>query len=174
VRAVPAGRRAPRAAPAVRCLAVLLGGLAAATASFAEEPAQDEGVSLDRLLKLPDGFGTESERRAGATASEWRSRFEATERAVTDARDALARAQAELEAAAGESGDWQLTPPGASGPPRTDESTVSFRLRQEVRRRREQLEQAERSSRQLEIEADLAGVPEDWRLPPSVSSRDAE
>jgi hypothetical protein len=43
------------------------------------------------------------------------------------------------------------------------DSPIDFQLRSELRRHREEVERLERKLRQLDIEANLAGVPEDWR-----------
>ena len=48
-------------------------------------------------------------------------------------------------------------PKGAS-----DNSPVSYRLLQEIRRQREEVARFERRLRDLRIEANLAGVPDDW------------
>jgi hypothetical protein len=40
---------------------------------------------------------------------------------------------------------------------------LSYKLRQEIRRNREIIERNEKKLRSLEIEADLAEVPADWR-----------
>ena len=53
-----------------------------------------------------------------------------------------------------------LSPDGAANPP---EAPLDFQLRQELRRHREEVERLEGRLRELEIEANLAGVPEDWR-----------
>jgi hypothetical protein len=40
---------------------------------------------------------------------------------------------------------------------------VSYKLRQDIRRQRDEVAQAERVLQELRIEANLAGVPEDWQ-----------
>jgi hypothetical protein len=56
-----------------------------------------------------------------------------------------------------------VAPPGASGQ-NDPTSPLSFKLRQELVRNREALEEAEKALRELKIEADLAGVPATWRV----------
>ncbi len=121
-------------------------------------------VGLDRLLKLPSSMKFEGERRAGATADEWRSRFEQSRLEVETAHQELERAKSELDAIADGSGggQWQVAPPGSN---QTQVSPLSFKLREEIRRGRERLSEAERELRDLRIEADLARVPESWRTP---------
>ena len=53
-----------------------------------------------------------------------------------------------------------MSAPGTTTP---ENSPLSFKLRVEIKRRREEITQAERELRKLEIEADLADVPADWR-----------
>ena len=57
---------------------------------------------------------------------------------------------------------WQIAPPGSSAQASAD-APVNYSLRQQVRREREELARAERHLQELTIEADLAGVPADWR-----------
>ena len=118
-------------------------------------------VGLDALLRLPSTFDSSaSDRRGGAGEVEWRARFLRVNGEVEEVRDALARARAEYDATASESEQWQGAPPGATNP---QTSPLSFRLREEMRRLREELDRVEKLQRDLEIEANLAGVPEEWR-----------
>ena len=74
---------------------------------------------------------------------------------------ALAKAQGQWAGAAGGSSAWAVAAPGAS--PNPENTPLSYKLRQEIRRQREFIERSERKLRALEIEADLADVPEQWR-----------
>jgi len=102
---------------------------------------------------------------AGASEDEWRRRFSRAEKAIVDAQAELAETRRELDglAESGGSSQWSVAPPGAAG---ADQSTspLSFKLRQELQRNREALDAAEKALRELKIEADLAGVPADWRV----------
>jgi hypothetical protein len=155
--------RAGRAAFARLALALGL-GLAGAAAS--EEPAAQPPsapVELDRLLKLPPARVPASPERAGsASKGEWRTRF-------TSARLERDAAQNTLDATVDKMGEsvtdtesWQIAPPGASAQASAD-APINYSLRQQVRREREELARAERRLQDLTIEADLAGVPQDWR-----------
>ena len=90
-----------------------------------------------------------------------------TRSALDDARKALKATKLELDGAALESGgsQWSVAPPGAGGGGASSQSTspLSFKLRQALKTNRIELEAAERSLRELEIEANLAGVPKAWR-----------
>ena len=99
--------------------------------------------------------------RGGANQKEWQSRFREAREKIEEAKTALARVERELEETASGSNAWQVAAPGQ--PPPKEGSPVSFRLSQELKRRREQLGQAEAGLQDLSIQANLAGVPEDWR-----------
>ena len=125
-------------------------------------PSQgDAPVDLDRLLRLPEGFGSEIERRAGATPGEWRARFETARSDVEEARRELARLEKELDSTSESSSSWQISAPGADNP---ETSPLSFRLRQDVKDQRGEIDASERRLRALDVEADLADVPADWRM----------
>jgi hypothetical protein len=62
---------------------------------------------------------------------------------------------------AAESGGWKLAPPGA--PANASDSPLDYQLRQDIRRQRAELAHAEQQLQDLGIEANLAGVPEEWR-----------
>ena len=119
-------------------------------------------VGLDKLLKLPKSYEFDDERRAGATRSEWRSRFEVAREDLAKAEQNLERIRDELESLAGGAASWQMAPPGVDLS--SAENPVSYRLTQELRRGREEVERAEHRLTELDVEANLAGVPEDWRL----------
>ena len=131
--------------------------------------AADESpvVDLDRLLQLPPPepsiYG--NPRPGGATRSQWRDRFSEVRGDLEKARMALAAAKTELEELAGDSAAWQMAVPGGQ-PDANTNSPVSFRLIQEIRRQREEIEHGQRRMKELKVEANLAGVPEEWGQPP--------
>ena len=102
------------------------------------------------------------EQIGSATKSQWRARF-ASARAEHEAAQAgLEAAQKKLGTVAEGSEAWQMAPPGVGiGGPLG--SPVDYQLKQELRRQREDLTRSEKNLRELTIEADLAGVPADWR-----------
>jgi len=146
-------------------VALLISGAATA------DPEQNAGaspstpptpVSLDSLLRLPKNAPSEqAEAPPRLDREQWEQRFEVAEREIADVTAALAASQAELQEMSSESGAWQMAAPGAAA--NTENSPVSFRLRQQIRAQREQLEQAERKLDELRIQADFAGVPKDWQ-----------
>jgi hypothetical protein len=127
-------------------------------------PARDAlppQLGLDRLLRLPDSFAVAEVRRGGATRSEWQRRFVEARGGIAEARAELARVQERLGNAAGSGGQWQASAPGLGTPdPKT--STVSYKLRQDLRRLRDAEGEAESRLLDLQVRADLAGVPADW------------
>jgi len=114
---------------------------------------------MDRLLTLPKSNSYREQRYGGFSRSEWMERFSEAESAVEKAKRELMETQEKLDAAANQSSGWQVAPPGA---PAGEGGTTSFQLVQQVRRHREEVEVAERKRRELIVEANLAGVPEDW------------
>jgi hypothetical protein len=142
---------------ALAALALLLAGAAAA-----EETEAAPAVELDRLYRLPDSVDTGGERLGSATRTEWRARFASALAERAAAQAALEEAQKELGEAADGADPWQIAPPGVQTTG-ASEAPVSYQLRQEVRRQREEVDRSERRLRELTIQADLAGVPADWR-----------
>jgi hypothetical protein len=142
-------------------------------ASQAEQPAQSPvaageaspvaaPVALERLLKLPDSLDYSLPSRGGATRPEWRARFESLRGELDEQRQGLEEAQAEIEKAAGSVDAWQVGPaiPGVEG---GGDGPLDYRLRQQIRRHRAEIQRLERDLRALEVEANLVSVPPDWR-----------
>ena len=128
----------------------------ASTGSEAEQPAE-----LDRLLTLPGGQSYGVDRRGGLSRGEWRSRFVEVQDALVGERTALKEAEGRMDEAAGNASNWQMAPvPGMQPSP---DAPLDYQLRVEIRRHRSEIERLERKLKQLEIEANLAGVPAEWR-----------
>jgi hypothetical protein len=73
----------------------------------------------------------------------------------------LAEAEAKLEDAAVSASNWQVAPvPGMQPSP---DAPLDYQLRVSIRRHKSEIERLERKRKQLEIEANLAGVPAEWR-----------
>jgi hypothetical protein len=148
-----------------RLMAALVIGATAFVASAEDEvvdatPDAVPQVALDDLLSLPSGYQTEVQRRAGATQAEWRDRFAESRSKVTDAKRKLAKAEEELDQISETSSGWQVAAPGSRDP---QTSPLSLRLREEVRGQRRAIDLAEREVRALDVQADLASVPQEWR-----------
>lgn len=148
---------------------MLLAGAAQADPPASPPPGTAAGkapaVGLDSLLKLPPSGGSVSDARAGgATRQEWEQRFAVARGDVAAAQGAIDKAQQELGTLAKGTENWQMSAPGAQA--NAENSPMSYRLRQELRKQREELSAAERRLTDLEVEANLAGVPEEWTRPP--------
>jgi hypothetical protein len=130
-------------------------GLAAS--GSAEEPAK--GVGLDQLLKLPPSVSTGVERKGGMTRGEWRSRFDRLEVQLASEQRSLAEKQQERDRVAHSSDQWLMGAPGMTN----TEAPLDYRLRQEITQHKEEIERLKTARDSLEVEANLAGVPEDWR-----------
>lgn len=130
-------------------------------------------VPLDRLLSIPGEAvvtPVEAGRRGGATKAEWQTRFTEVREELATAEAALADTRAKLEQSSAVSGAWRMTAPGFGANENSDtgetvpvDAPLDYKLSQALRRQREDLERAERKLGELEVEANLAGVPEDWR-----------
>jgi hypothetical protein len=157
-----------RSGPWSGALAALLLGLCQAAAAAGAEPEPKAEpppppIELDRLYKLPAAaVEAPREQIGGATRSQWRARFASARAEVEAAQTGLEASQKKLGEMAEGSEAWQMAPPGA-GPKGASEAPVDYALRAEVRRQREDLTRSEKNLRELTIEADLAGVPADWR-----------
>jgi hypothetical protein len=132
-------------------------------------PAPD--VPLERLLKLPGSVVAPpaEPRRGGKTRAEWQARFAQARANLETARKALDDARKELEDVAPDQA-WSMTAPGLPVNTGPSETSIDFRLRQEIRRQREEVDRAERVLDEIGIEANLAEVPEDWRVPDEAAA----
>jgi hypothetical protein len=146
--------------------------------SGSASPSRGDTVpDLDDLLHLPSGFdGAGSRRVAGTTETEWRRRFSTATAELAEAKAELDQTKKELDGVAegGGASQWSVAAPGSGGAEGgQSNSPMSFKLRQQLKRNRERIETAERSMRELKIEADLAGVPPGWRIPKAAPTGDA-
>lgn len=139
--------------------AVALGLIAGAGPAVGADPPP--AVELEQLLRIPRTTPVENVRHGGATRSEWQARFAEAQENLDQARAALAAARQELEELAGEQGNWQMAAPGMPQGA-SENSPLSYRLLHEIRRQREEVARFERRLRDLQIEANLAGVPDEW------------
>jgi hypothetical protein len=130
------------------------------------EPAPP--VAYDALFRLPSDDTPRPAGGAPLDRKRWEERFVAVRTELDGARNSLTKAQAELEALAHKTENWQMAAPGAQ--PTAENSPVSYKLRQDIRQYREDVGRAERRLRELEVEASLAGVPAEWRQPTHVDA----
>jgi len=133
---------------------------AVAAEAIAEPPPKS--VTLDQLLTLPSALPIESGERGGVTRAEWSSRFADADAEVIAAQADLDESLDKLSELVGKTSNWKVAAPGGQAAAPSENSTVNYGLKQEIRRKREDVERAERKARDLIVEANLAGVPEDW------------
>ena len=124
----------------------------------AEQPVPQ--VDLDSLLTLPKSMRYDVERKGGATRGEWRERFETHRAELVREREALETAKLSLEKAASGADAWTFSPAGIGN---VTDSPVDYQLREKIRHGEAEVARLEHGLRELEVEANLAGVPEDWR-----------
>ena len=145
-------------------------GASARGDSEAGEGTQPPPVSLDRLLRLPSGLKYEVEERGGYTKREWRERFTKAIGERDQAQKELDESQEELARIAANTSSWNVGTPGTSGGQVDPDAPLSFELNQRIRRQKRDLAEAEAELENLQVEANLAHVPEEWRVPPENST----
>jgi len=176
--------RAPASGVRPRRLAlVALGGalmFAGAAASAADESgpappdaspapqasAPDDGpsVPLDRLFELPRGFEPrETERRGGVSEREWRSRFAEARAELEAAEAALQASKQRLAQLAESNAGWGVAPPVPGMKTGPNEAPMDYELSQRIKHEEKVVKEARRRLLDLEVEANIADVPEAWR-----------
>ncbi len=123
--------------------------------------APGASVGLDQLLTLPTGRQYSVERKGGLTRGEWRARYAEVRGELAKEHAALDAAESKLDGATG--GQWKVNPIPGADTSQSQDAPVDFSLRSELRRHRDEVERLERKLRQLDIEANLAAVPPEWR-----------
>jgi len=152
------------------CLAATLAGSAFADSKDSESPppaappttpeeAAPKKIGLDVLLN-PGAVKTQPTGRfyGGKDQKAWEDEFKRAREEVSDLEGKVEAGQKHLRSAA--AGDWNYSPAG--GEP-TDPEVL--KLRAQLRRDRQSLETSRQRLRDLDVEASLAGVPEEWRNP---------
>jgi hypothetical protein len=161
---------------AIQCAVALAAALPlfVTAAAVAEEGAP--AVGLDKLLRIPATAKFAPSKRGQNTKAEWRERFDESELALAKARLNLAETQAKLAEIGSKSSAWTMGAPGMSSVNREKavETPLDQTLSQEMKTHRAALERAESHRADLEVEANLANLPEDWRGTPKPSDEEAQ
>jgi hypothetical protein len=141
---------------------LLLGRVAPADSIVDSEPIPEQSgpLDLDSLLTLPKSMQYDIEKKGGATRGEWRERFVALRGELARERELLESAKLSLEKAASGADAWTFSPAGIGN---VTDSPVDYKLREKIRHGEAEVARLEHGLRELEVEANLAGVPEDWR-----------
>jgi hypothetical protein len=151
-----------------RVLVVVACGALAAAASAQETgpapepapaPAPGQELDLDRLLKPRAPAPVTGEQTfGGRDRAGWQEQFKRARAEVADLEGKVDFTQGRLREAA--AGDWNYSPAGGEAA-----DPEILKLRAQLRRDRQSLESARQRLRDLQVEASLAGVPEEWRAP---------
>jgi hypothetical protein len=115
-------------------------------------------LDLDRLLR-PPGVTLEPSTGpsyGGRDRGEWQDEFVRARSEVDDLEGKVETLQNRLRQAT--AGDWNYSPAGGEA---TDPEVL--KLRAQLRRDRQSLEASRQRLRDLQVEASLAGVPDEWR-----------
>jgi len=163
----------PHANRCFRRFVPVLGAAALVAGVAAAEPDTGGSVPLQQLLKLPAGAasGVSLGKRGGHTRSEWEELFRKARQDHEKAEASLVATRTALEKkAATEGGQWRVSAPGFGTAASAEgaDTPLDYHLTQELRRNREEVARSERKIQDLEVEANLAGVPPDWRGEPEV------
>ena len=126
----------------------------------APDSAPKKPLGLDRLL-TPGAVHAQPTGKyyGGRDQKAWQEEFRRAREEVSDLEGKVEAGQKHLRSAAG--GEWNYSPAGGEA---TDPEVL--KLRAQLRRDRQSLEASRQRLRDLDVEASLAGVPEDWRKPP--------
>ncbi|MBW2399089.1 MAG: hypothetical protein JRG80_07430 [Deltaproteobacteria bacterium] len=161
---------------AIKLVAVLTAALPALTMSAAAGEGGEPTVGLDKLLRIPPTVQFEPTKRGHSTKTEWRDRFDEADSDLVRARAKLAETQAKLAEIGSTSSAWTMGAPGLSSVSRDKavEAPLDQGLSVEMRNRRAEVERTERRRAELEVEANLANLPDDWRGTPKPQDEEAQ
>lgn len=118
-----------------------------------------KSLDLDRLLHPPAvSLQPTGKNYGGRDLRAWKEEFRKARQEVSDLEGKVEAGQEHLRSAS--AGEWNYSPAGGEV---TDPEVL--KLRAQLKRDRQSLEASRQRLRDLDVEASLAGVPEDWRKP---------
>ncbi|MGI9431971.1 MAG: hypothetical protein ACR2PQ_07145 [Myxococcota bacterium] len=126
-------------------------------------PSGESSPTLDRLLELPSGLNYGGGEKGGMTPGEWRVRYQELRGALAYEEKVLADAQAQMDKVASTTSAWTLAAPIPGASAGNSDAPLDYQLRQQIQRHKNEIEHLERALRELDVRADLAGVPAEWR-----------
>jgi len=161
---------------AIRRAVILAAALPVLMAAAAAAEDAPPAVGLDKLLRIPPTAKFEPSKRGHSTKTEWRERYDESDAALAKARAGLAETQAKLAEIGSTSSAWTMGAPGMSSVNREKavQTPLDQTLSMEMKTRRAAVETAESHRADLEVEANLANLPEDWRGTPKPSEDAAQ
>ncbi|HTO07796.1 MAG TPA: hypothetical protein VMR86_12160 [Myxococcota bacterium] len=129
------------------------------------DAAPPKSLTLDRLLHPPAvGMQPTGKTYGGRDMRGWKEEFRKARQEVSDLEGKVEAGQEHLRSAS--AGEWNYSPAGGEI---TDPEVL--KLRAQLKRDRQSLEASRQRLRDLDVEASLAGVPEDWRKPAEPARR---
>ena len=148
--------------------AVGMGLVFALGASAEDPPIRDTPpmvIPLDQLLKLPASAPTDAQiaRKGGDTKPKWQARFRSAHKDVAEADRELQEVRDELEELAADGSAWKMSAPGIGSVEDPTNTPMNYQLSRRLKTKREESLRTRQALRDLEVEANLAGVPEEWR-----------
>jgi len=165
------GRRARRLALSLLAACLFPGAASAEEPGDAPAGVRPPVVPLDRLFELPTNFeARKAERRRGVGEAEWRSRFGEARQRLERSETALAASKAEMADLAESSNSWSVAPPVGGLPKVNSDSPLNYQLSQRIKADQREVDAAKKDLLDLEVEANLASVPEAWRQAPDLTS----
>jgi hypothetical protein len=116
-------------------------------------------------MKLPPAAPTDAQiaRKGGDTKPEWQARFRSAREAVAEADRELEEVRDELEELAGDGSSWKMSAPGIGSVEDPTNAPMNYQLNRRLKTKREESLRTRQALRDLEVEANLAGLPEEWR-----------
>lgn len=139
----------------------------------AGEPGAPPAVALDQLLRIPPSVQLDTNERGHNTKTQWRERYDKARADIKAAKEALREAQEELAESPSAGTAWQMGAPGL-GPidqNSAGETPIDPGKRRTIRNKREEVARSERVLAELDVEANLANVPQDWRGTPVADAQ---
>jgi hypothetical protein len=140
-----------------------------APAPSAPPPARSPELGLERLLnpRANTPAAPRGDAPGGKDREAWEREFLKARSEVAELRARVEATQSEMRDAAG--AGWSYSPGGGQA-----ENPEMLKRKAQLKRDRQSLDAAEQRLRDLEVEASLAGVPQEWMHPAEPSSPSPE
>jgi len=120
-------------------------------------------LTLDQLLRPRTPLADPVVRHGGKDRRHWQQQFERARAEISTLAKQIETTQTKIREAS--AGGWSYSPAGGPAPVPPE----VLQLRAQLRRDRTSLKTARKRLRDLDVEASLAGVPQDWKVAPAES-----